>query len=222
MMSGCERIHCGLAGDKIVSYGHCLFQLMVDGKHPLSFFDLAGYHEGSPSNLTLNRLLQILYHRNRNRAQFKLDSNLNVHSIEPGLIPNLQRILQSGAQVDVNCVLHISDDKAQLEHTLKTMQIARMFAKARTPVHATDRDSIECFEVEATMKKDFADKLDAKTKRIEELELKVTELEGEVVQLKKGSKGKQRERVVSFSEIVDLGDDEEHTTEAMRRRRRTR
>merc|ERR1712013_567190 len=133
-----------------------------------------------------------------------------------GLIPNLQRILQqSNGAVDINCVLHIRDGEAQRADTLKTLQIARMFAKE------TQKDSIECFEVEETMKKDFADKLKVKSKRIEALELKVSEMEGEIAQLRRSVRKGSKSHVVSCAESTDLSEDEpllKHRRKNSRRR----
>ena len=41
MTDGCESIHCGLFDNKIVSCGHCLFQLKINN-NIISFFDMAG------------------------------------------------------------------------------------------------------------------------------------------------------------------------------------
>ena len=139
MADGCESIHCGLFDNKIVSCGHCLFQINVNDKYTLSFFDMAGYHpsyklndNGIASNLTLNQFRQILCHHQQSGSSPQTATlhpeSLNVNKLSTptiGLVPHFQRALSSSN--DINCLLHISDHIQHIQHTLNTLEIARMF-----------------------------------------------------------------------------------------------
>merc|ERR1712087_424194 len=68
-----------------------------------------------------------------------------------------------------------------------------------------------CFAVEETMKRDFADQLEIKSKQIEALEHKVTAMEGELAQLRRNvrsSRKSSKSRVVSCAESTDLSEDD--------------
>eukprot|EP01083_Nonionella_stella_P025377 69873_1 len=142
MSDGCESIHCGLFDNKIVSCGHCLFQLKINNKYCISFFDLSGYHPNHnldnniiPSNLTLNQFIKMLYHHHHD-SHNNVSKSMYIPTQSVGLIPNLQNILFENS--DIVFLLHISDHRKDIQHTLKTLEIAKMFPnknKEKTLIH---------------------------------------------------------------------------------------